>query len=78
MDIAQHPCLENIYRDREADHQRLEKDYFSPKLEQIFRRRFRMGRHVFQILIHTFNKELMQWEETVYHHYKNVLQQCVF
>ena len=40
----------SIYRDREAGHQRLEKDYFSPNPvypEQIFRRRFRMGRHVF-------------------------------
>ena len=39
-----------IYRDREAGHQRLVNDYFSPNPvypENIFRRRFRMGRHVF-------------------------------
>ncbi|XP_074358221.1 uncharacterized protein LOC141697628 [Apium graveolens] len=40
----------SIFKDREAGHQRLMNDYFSPNLvypEQIFRRRFRMGRHVF-------------------------------
>ena len=40
----------SIFRDRESGHQRLMNDYFSPNPvypEQIFRRRFRMGRHVF-------------------------------
>ncbi|CAM8991539.1 unnamed protein product [Rhodiola kirilowii] len=40
----------SISRDRESGHQRLENDYFSPNpvySEEIFRRRFRMGRHVF-------------------------------
>ncbi|CAM8919454.1 unnamed protein product [Rhodiola kirilowii] len=40
----------SIFRDRESGHQRLENDYFSPNpvyFEEIFRRRFRMGRHVF-------------------------------
>ncbi|XP_017233595.1 uncharacterized protein LOC108207672 [Daucus carota subsp. sativus] len=40
----------NIYRDREGGHHRLVNDYFSPNPvypENIFRRRFRMGRHVF-------------------------------
>ena len=71
----------SIYRDREAGHQRLEKYYFSHKPEHIFRQDFvweAMSFFVlwmlFQILIHTFNKKLMQWEQKVYHHYKNVLQ----
>ena len=43
-----------IYKDREAGHQRLVNDYFSPNLvypENIFRRRFRMGRHVFLSIV---------------------------
>src|SRR4051812_7738937 len=44
------PSRKSIYRDREAGHRRLENDYFSQNpaySKQIFRRRFRMGRHVF-------------------------------
>ncbi|XP_074323389.1 uncharacterized protein LOC141660311 [Apium graveolens] len=43
-----------IYRDCEAGHQRLVNDYFSPNPvypENIFRRRFRMGRHVFLCIV---------------------------
>ncbi|XP_074352314.1 uncharacterized protein LOC141691474 [Apium graveolens] len=40
----------SIFRDREAGHQRLVNDYFSPNPvyhKHIFRQRFRMGRHIF-------------------------------
>ncbi|CAM8929538.1 unnamed protein product [Rhodiola kirilowii] len=40
----------SIFRDRVAGHQRLLNDYFSPNPvypEQVFRRRFRMGKHIF-------------------------------
>ncbi|XP_074378102.1 uncharacterized protein LOC141719627 [Apium graveolens] len=40
----------SIFRDRETGHRRFVNDYFSPNPvypEQFFRRRFRMGRHVF-------------------------------
>ncbi|XP_074360338.1 uncharacterized protein LOC141700495 [Apium graveolens] len=41
---------QSIYRNHEAGHQRLVNDYFSPNPvypENIFRQRFRMGRHIF-------------------------------
>ncbi|CAM8890834.1 unnamed protein product [Rhodiola kirilowii] len=63
----------SIFRDHESGHQRLENDYFSPNpvySEEIFHRRFRMGRHVFlllwklfQTLIHTFVKGSMLVEK---------------
>ena len=72
----------SIYRDREAGHQRLEKDYFSPNPvypEQIFRRRFRMGRHVFLRIVDAlsnFDPYFQQRNDAVGRKGLSPLQKC--
>ncbi|XP_074342531.1 uncharacterized protein LOC141680120 [Apium graveolens] len=72
----------SIYRDREAGHQRLVNDYFSPNLaypEEIFRRRFHMGRHVFLRIVDVvsnFDQYFQQTFDAVGRKGLSPLQKC--